>query len=264
VENAANSSESSSGLPTKLAASTGEVVIEDHREDVEAGDMEVENAANSSESSSVLSENLQSVITQITNSHLLEGEIIHFGLVFMQAMEKKHREAGFPGLFFKKLSILFNQQQAQPLQSAKSANSVSTVSSNQQQVQPPQYDLKRFLEKLGIISEKWCQETVFQSKFTVNSINGDNYRYYALLLVLSNFLHHPSDIDQQHPQLGLITTLFSNIFKDTKFEGTPVISIKSDAESELTEFQYSCTNLHHSNQLPRLYHLPILLSFDVY
>ena len=255
---AGSSSESSdSRTSTKLAASTGEVVIEDHREDVEAGDMEVENAANSSESSSglptklaassVLSENLQSVITQITNSHLLEGEIIHFGLVFMQAMEKKHREAGFAGLFFKKLSILFNQQQAQPLQSAKSANSVSTVSSNQQQVQPPQYDLKRFLEKLGIISEKWCQETAFQSKFTVNSINGDNYRYYALLLVLSNFLHHPSDIDQQHPQLGLITTLFSNIFKDTKFEGTPVISIKSDAESELTEFQYSCTNLHHSN-----------------
>ena len=215
-------------------------------------------------------------LSRISTTHLLEEEIFKLGLECLKKLMEKHKDAGYKGSFWGNISTSISEQHSNdnsstqhrsstgssgvlsvnhPVQNSEflssddpvsndsstqhrsSTGSSEVLSENQQRT-----SIQNLLLSLGIISKNWTQEDKFLAKFTVKGTS-DNIRTRALLVVLSSFLHHRSN-DTQHPQTRKIEELF------LKFKpAMQVISLTSEVETELLDFQYRCECPYDADQI---------------
>jgi hypothetical protein len=228
-------------------------------------------------------------LSQISTTHLLEEEIFKLGLECLKKLKEKHKDAGYKGSFWGNISTSISEQHSnddsstqhrsspasndsstQPRNSTGSSEGLSenhpvqnseflssdgpapndsstqhqssTGSSEGLTENQKRTSIQNLLVSLGIISKNWTQEDKFLAKFTVKGTS-DNIRTRALLVVLSSFLHHRSN-DQQHPQTRKIEELF------LKFKpAMQVISLTSEVETELSDFQYRCECPYDADQI---------------
>ena len=159
-------------------------------------------------------------LSQLSSTRLLEADIVSLGHVVLIALERKHKDAGYEGNFWEKISTRISEQHSnddssrqhqvstgssevlsenhpvQFLELCSNADPASNDSSKQHQISTGSCEvltenqqrtvIQNLLLSLGIISKKWTPEDSFHAKFTVEGAE-DNIRTRALLVVLSSF-----------------------------------------------------------------------------